>query len=88
MRDSIESSKLCTKSLFPIPYSLFPSAKRYMGKAYEKNNKNMYELLRDRQKKAIERAEQLLEQYDPVNPAKDNPSTTVHQLVKALNKFI
>ncbi|MBP0015107.1 MAG: hypothetical protein J7545_16090 [Roseofilum sp. SBFL] len=30
MRDSIESSKLCTKSLFPIPYSLFPSAKRYI----------------------------------------------------------
>ncbi|MBP0014679.1 MAG: hypothetical protein J7545_07080 [Roseofilum sp. SBFL] len=30
MRDSVESSKLCTKSLFPIPYSLFPSAKRYI----------------------------------------------------------
>ncbi|MBP0040916.1 MAG: DUF29 family protein [Roseofilum sp. SBFL] len=26
MRDSVESSKLCTKSLFPIPYSLAQSA--------------------------------------------------------------
>ncbi|MBP0010206.1 hypothetical protein [Roseofilum sp. Belize Diploria] len=26
MRDSFESSKLCTKSLFPIPYSLAQSA--------------------------------------------------------------
>ncbi len=76
----------CDSAIPPEKYDSKLSS--YMGKAYEKNNKNMYELLRDRQKKAIERAEQLLEQYDPVNPAKDNPSTTVHQLVKALNKFI
>ncbi|MBP0028097.1 RloB family protein [Roseofilum sp. Guam] len=76
----------CDSAIPPEKYDSKLSS--YMGKTYEKNNKNMYELLRDRQKKAIERAEQLLEQYDPANPAKDNPSTTVHQLVKALNKFI
>jgi len=41
MRDSVEFSKLCTKSLFPIPYSLFPSAKRYI-----ENHRSYVELLR------------------------------------------
>jgi len=27
---SLKGSKPCTTTLFPIPYSLFPSAKRYM----------------------------------------------------------
>ncbi|MDJ1181174.1 RloB family protein [Roseofilum sp. BLCC_M91] len=76
----------CDSSIPPEKYNSKLSS--YMGIEYEKNNRDMYELLRDTQKKAIERAEKLLEQYDHANPAKDNPSTTVHQLVKALNKFL
>jgi hypothetical protein len=34
---------------------------------------------------AIKHAEKLLASYDPSNPEKDNPSTTVHLLVQALN---
>lgn len=60
----------------------------YLGKEYSKNNREIYELLLGKQNRAIERAEKLLEQYAPPNPAQDNPSTTVHQLVKALNQFL
>lgn len=55
---------------------------------YKKNNETMYEDLYPFQKQAIKRAEKLLEQYQPIDPAKNNPSTTVHLLVKALNQFI
>ncbi|MDZ8088626.1 MAG: hypothetical protein RMY16_24170 [Nostoc sp. DedQUE12b] len=33
-------------------------------------------------------AKSLIKQYNPSNPVNDNPSTTVHLLVKKLNKFI
>jgi RloB-like protein len=59
-----------------------------LGKEYAKNSQNMYELLKDKQEAAIKNSEQLLNSYKPENPAKDNPSTTVHLLVKELNKFI
>jgi len=36
---------------------------------------------------AIQNAERLLKQYEPSNPAVDNPSTTVHLLVQQLQKF-
>ena len=48
----------------------------------------MYDDLIDKQNTAIKNAENLLKQYNPQNPAKDNPSTTVHLLVKELNRFI
>lgn len=59
-----------------------------LNKDYEKNSKEMYEILVSRQPQAIQNAEKLLEEYNPPNPPKDNPSTTVHLLVKELNKFI
>ncbi|HBQ97977.1 MAG TPA: hypothetical protein DD761_05530 [Cyanobacteria bacterium UBA11691] len=34
MEYSAESSKPCTTTLFPIPYSLFPSAKRYISSIF------------------------------------------------------
>ncbi len=59
-----------------------------MNKKYEKNRDEMYEILASRQPQAIRNAERLLEQYNPPDPANDNPSTTVHLLVKQLNRFV
>jgi len=59
-----------------------------LGHLYAKNSETMYDELEPRQSEAIRNAERLLAQYDPPNPAVDNPSTTVHLLVKELNRFI
>jgi RloB-like protein len=71
------------------------SRKNYEGKltallkrSYEKNSEDIYDLLLARQDNAIKHAEKLLASYDPVIPAHDNPSTTVHLLVKELNRFV
>ncbi|HOD18011.1 MAG TPA: RloB family protein [Candidatus Cloacimonadota bacterium] len=55
---------------------------------YNKNDPAMYEKLLDKQKNAIKNAKKLLSSYNPVNPAKDNPSTTIFELVEYLNQFI
>lgn len=54
---------------------------------YKKNDSNIYEYLEKLQQQAIKNSERLLKQYNPPQPAIDNPSTTVHLLVKELNKF-
>src|SRR5712691_5351267 len=56
-----------------------------LGMQYRKNRDDMYDLLRSRQVDAMRNAKRLLEQYNPSNPALDNPSTTVHLLVEELN---
>ncbi|MGB3219740.1 MAG: RloB domain-containing protein, partial [Anaerolineae bacterium] len=58
-----------------------------LGYRYVKNSNTMYDALLSRQGEAIRNAERLLSQYDPPDPAADNPSTTVHLLVKELNRF-
>ncbi len=58
-----------------------------LGRPYAKNSITMYDELLTRQPEAIRNAERLLAQYQPLNPAADNPSTTVHLLVKELNHF-
>lgn len=55
---------------------------------YKKNSDKIYDYLEDKQATAINNAERLLNTYCPPNPATDNPSTTVHQLVKELNRFM
>lgn len=60
---------------------------KLMREPYEKNLRDMYERLEDQQEMAIRNAERLLKTYDPPNPARDNPSTTVHLLVQELNRF-
>lgn len=59
-----------------------------IGYTYQKNSDVIYDKLIDRQHTAIKNADNLLKQYNPLNPARDNPSTTVHLLVKELNRFI
>lgn len=56
-----------------------------LGFPYEKNSVAMYEHLLPHQEKALTNAARLLASYQPHDPAKDNPCTTVHQLVAALN---
>lgn len=60
---------------------------KQIGKKYQKNDAEMFQILQDKQDVAIKNARKLLSQYDPHNPDQDNPSTTVHLLVEELNKF-
>jgi len=59
-----------------------------IGHEYKKNSVTMYEELLDKQPTAIHNAERLLSSYPYPNPAQDNPSTTVHELVQELNKYL
>jgi hypothetical protein len=53
---------------------------------YRKNHPGMHEELQSMQADAIRHADMLLKTYNPHNPAKDNPCTTVHVLVQELLK--
>lgn len=64
----------------------YPKLDVLLNHSYVKNSETMYAELRDRQDIAIQNAERLLATYGADhNPESDNPSTTVHLLVKALN---
>jgi hypothetical protein len=59
---------------------------KHLGQKYKKNDSKMYEKLQNYQPDAIRNAKNLLKEYqDKPNPEQDNPSTTVHLLVQALN---
>lgn len=58
-----------------------------LKRKYEKNDPNIYDELLPRQQTAIQFAKTLLNQYQPKNPEKDKPSTTVHILVEKLNEL-
>ncbi len=55
---------------------------------YEKNREDMYEKLNDYQSTAIINAEKLIKRRDELkqHPFDPYPSTTVHELVRELNK--
>lgn len=62
-----------------------------IGKKYEKNNQEMYELLLPHQENAIRNAKRIEEMHNDnrvVLASKRNPSTTVHHLVEELNKYL
>lgn len=59
-----------------------------LGHPYAKNSATIYRELESRQSVARANARRLLAQYDPLNPAADDPSTTVHELVEQLNRFL
>lgn len=58
-----------------------------LGRAYKKNDPHLYEKLRGRQDIAIQNARYLYK-HRSNSPARDNPSTTVYQLVEELNKHL
>jgi hypothetical protein len=53
---------------------------------YRKNDRQLYAVLEPYLEAALRNAETLLAQYKTPDPANDNPSTTVHLLVKALKQ--
>ncbi|MFH1128165.1 MAG: RloB family protein [Candidatus Omnitrophota bacterium] len=55
---------------------------------YQKNSTTMYEELKGKQRSAIVFADKLLQSYTAFNPESNNPSTTVHLLVKEINNFL
>jgi RloB-like protein len=57
----------------------------HLNQEYKKNDPDMYNKILDKQPMAIKFARKLLASYDPHNPEQDNPCTTVHLLVEALN---
>ena len=54
---------------------------------YKKNADDIYDVLSDRIDQACKNAERLLSQYATPNPEQDDPSTTVHLLVRELSKY-
>lgn len=56
----------------------------HLGRKYQKCEPNMYKILLSRMNRAISQAEMLLNSYQPSHPAEDDPSTTVHHLVREL----
>lgn len=54
---------------------------------YEKNSETIYEELLSKQSNAIKNAGRLYSQFEPHNPEKDKPSTTVFILVELLNSL-
>ncbi|KAA3606288.1 MAG: RloB domain-containing protein [Calditrichaeota bacterium] len=59
-----------------------------IGENYERNTSYSVFENKKKLKLAIENAEKLLANFRTFNPEKNNPSTTVHNLVKELNKFL
>lgn len=56
-----------------------------LGRRYQKNSSEMYNLVQSLQPNAIKNAKTLLSRYSPWNPESANPSTNVHILVQRLN---
>ncbi len=65
-----------------------PKLNKCLKNPYQKNSDSIYEELEHLQATAIKHAINLLKQYNPHNAESDNPCTTVHLLVEALNEFI
>jgi len=61
---------------------------KYLGEKYDKCDPDMYNKLKKFQDKAIKNAENLLKLYPSFDPEYNNPSTTVHLLVKELNTYL
>ncbi len=57
-----------------------------LGFTYQKDS-NLYHCLLPYQEQAIRNAARLLEEYDGTDPARNDPSTSVHLLVQELNRF-
>jgi len=60
---------------------------KVLGHTYTKNSTEIYGELANRMGIAMKNATMLLAQYNPPNPATDNPATTVHLLVEELRRF-
>lgn len=59
-----------------------------LGVKYQKNDETMYAKLKPRQVDAIRNAVKLKDSYETFDPARNNPYTTVHELVQELNRYL
>lgn len=59
-----------------------------LGTKYRKNDSTIYQQLLAKQQIAIKYSRKPIESYNSIDPERNNPSTTVHLLVEALNKFL
>ncbi|RMF34750.1 MAG: RloB domain-containing protein [Chloroflexi bacterium] len=59
---------------------------KLLGRRYRKNDPSLYDVLLPKQGTALRNAKRLLASYPQHNPAQDDPCTTVHLLVEALNR--
>lgn len=57
---------------------------KLLGHLYEKNSETIFNELYSRRSEALRNAQRLLETYQPLQPADNDPSTTVHLLVEQL----
>jgi hypothetical protein len=71
-----------------IARSLYVEKLKTFIDGYEKNSDEMYDKLRAHRETAIKNATRLLNRYNPRNPERDNPSTTVHLLIEELIKSL
>lgn len=76
LNTSIDRQRYCTKLSSLLDHE------------YKKNDEDIYTKLKGKQYDAICRAKKLLGAFDRINPAKNDPSTTVHKLVECLNEFL
>ena len=61
---------------------------KLLGQPYQKNSQDIYETLKEKQDFALSNASKLLETYPAHQQIHvNNPSTTVHLLVRELNQF-
>jgi hypothetical protein len=59
-----------------------------LGKKYDKSDKGVFHLLKDRVETAKKYSKALLASYgNTLNPEKDNPSTNIHELIIMLEKL-
>ncbi|MFA4906711.1 MAG: RloB family protein [archaeon] len=61
---------------------------RLLGYTYKKKDPEMYQRLLNRQPDAIRNARNLLNSYRTYDPFRNDPSTTVVDLVEELNKYV
>ncbi|MEZ5672519.1 MAG: RloB family protein [Thiotrichaceae bacterium] len=62
---------------------------KYLGRAYSKTDPMLFNELKQKQPKAIDRAKDLMEMWQTrTDFANHNPSTTVHELVEMLNNYL
>jgi hypothetical protein len=57
---------------------------RLLGHPYEKDSETIFDELSSNRPDALRNAQRLIEKYEPLRPAENDPSTTVHRLVEQL----
>jgi hypothetical protein len=80
--------ELCTTGIGRKQLRKEISMPNRLGKKYEKGDKSVFDLLKDKTDTAIKNSRKLLDSYgEDLKPKRANPSTNVHELVIVLQKL-